>query len=115
MQGGGCANTGEIMGVVQHEFGHGITERHPRRSQGTQGIGEGNSDILANLMTLESIIGRGFYLNHCTTGIRELAEQPALPGGRGRPGDPRRRAGHRRVPLGRDAVLISPTDRPRGG
>ncbi len=67
--GGGCANTGEIQGVVHHEFGHGITEEI-LGNQGTQGIGEGNSDILANYMTGESIIGRGFYEGVCTSGIR---------------------------------------------
>lgn len=67
--GGGCGNTGEIMGVVHHEFCHGITE-DLLGNQGTQGIGEGNSDIISNLMTGESIIGRGFYLGNCVTGIR---------------------------------------------
>lgn len=67
--GGGCANTGEIQGVVHHEFCHGITEEI-LGNQGTQGIGEGNSDILANYITGESIIGRGFYQGVCTSGIR---------------------------------------------
>ncbi len=67
--GGGCANTGQIQGVVHHEFGHGITNTL-LGSQGNEGIGEGNSDIIANLLTQESIIGRGFYLNNCTSGIR---------------------------------------------
>ncbi len=67
--GGGCGNTGEIMGVVHHEFCHGITE-NLLGNQGTQGIGEGNSDVLSNLMTGDPIIGRGFYLNNCTSGIR---------------------------------------------
>lgn len=67
--GAGCANTGEIQGVVYHEYGHGITE-HILGDQGTQGIGEGNSDIIANYITGESIIGRGFYIDNCVTGIR---------------------------------------------
>jgi Zn-dependent metalloprotease len=67
--GGGCANTGEIMGVVQHEFCHGITNAIIG-SQGSQGIGEGNSDVLSNYLTHDPIIGRGFYLNNCTSGIR---------------------------------------------
>jgi Zn-dependent metalloprotease len=67
--GGGCANTGEIMGVVHHEFCHGITDAI-LGSQGTQGIGEGNSDVISNYMTHDPIIGRGFYLNNCTSGIR---------------------------------------------
>ncbi len=68
-EGGGCANTGEIQGVVHHEFGHGV-QAAILGWQGDQGLGEGNSDVLANLMTQESIIGRGFYLGNCTSGIR---------------------------------------------
>lgn len=67
-QGGGCANTGEIQGVVHHEFGHGI-QNSLIGGQGSQGLGEGNSDVMANILTQESIIGRGFNLN-CVSGIR---------------------------------------------
>ncbi|MBD3235110.1 MAG: T9SS type A sorting domain-containing protein [Candidatus Eisenbacteria bacterium] len=69
-EGGGCANTGQIQGVVHHEFGHGI-QHTILGSQGNEGLGEGNSDIIANLMTQESIIGRGFYLDVCGSGIRD--------------------------------------------
>lgn len=69
-EGGGCANTGEIAGVVYHEFCHGITNAIIG-GQGSEGIGEGNSDILSNYMLMESIIGRGFYLNQCSSGIRD--------------------------------------------
>jgi len=68
-EGGGCGNTGEIMGVVHHEFGHGV-QNALIGGQGNEGLGEGNSDVLANHMTMESIIGRGFYLNNCSGGIR---------------------------------------------
>jgi len=67
--GGGFANTGEIQGVVHHEFGHGI-QWSILGAQGNEGLGEGNSDIIANLMTQESIIGRGFYQDNCSSGIR---------------------------------------------
>lgn len=77
-QGGGCGNTGEIMGVVQHEFGHGV-QNAILGFQGNEGLGEGNGDVLANLMTLESIIGRGFYLNNCTSGIRNSANTLQYP------------------------------------
>ncbi|MBU1949169.1 MAG: hypothetical protein KJ927_10690 [Candidatus Eisenbacteria bacterium] len=70
IEGGGCANTGEIQGVVHHEFGHGI-QYTILGSQGNEGLGEGNGDIIATLMTGESIIGRGFYLNQCGSGIRD--------------------------------------------
>ena len=64
------ANTGEIQGVVHHEFGHGI-QWSILGAQGNEGLGEGNSDIMANLMTQESIIGRGFFTGNCTSGIRD--------------------------------------------
>ncbi len=68
-QSGGCANTGEIQGVVHHEYGHGV-QASLIGGQGNQGLGEGNSDVLANILTQESIIGRGFNLN-CSTGLRD--------------------------------------------
>ncbi len=68
-EGGGCANTGEIQGVPHHEFTHGIQD-YILGSQGNEGLGEGNSDVTSNLLTQESIIGRGFYLGNCTSGIR---------------------------------------------
>ncbi len=67
--GGGYGNTGEMQGVVHHEFGHGI-QASILGSQGNEGLGEGNSDIMSNFMTQESIIGRGFYQGNCTSGIR---------------------------------------------
>jgi hypothetical protein len=68
--GGGCSNTGEIAGVVHHEFGHGVQD-DLIGGQGGQGLGEGNADVLANLITEESIIGRGFFAGNCTDGIRD--------------------------------------------
>ncbi len=77
-EGGGCANTGEIQGVVHHEFGHGIQD-HILGWQGDQGLGEGNSDIMSNLITQESIIARGFYLGNCTSGIRNSLNNLTYP------------------------------------
>jgi len=68
-EGGGCANTGEIQGIVHHEFGHGVQD-DLLGTQGSQGLGEGNGDFLANLITQESWGGRGFFLGTCTTGPR---------------------------------------------
>jgi len=67
--GSGYANTGEIQGVVHHEFTHGIQD-YILGWQGDEGLGEGNSDVLNNLMSNESIIGRGFYQGNCVSGIR---------------------------------------------
>jgi hypothetical protein len=66
---GGCANTGEIQSVVHHEYGHGV-QHDLIGGQGEEGCGEGNADVLANFMTDEATIGRGFYLNSCAEGIR---------------------------------------------
>ena len=56
----GCANSGTMMDVVAHEYGHGI-QQAILGDQGTQGLGEGNGDVTAFLFTMSSIIGRGFY------------------------------------------------------
>jgi Zn-dependent metalloprotease len=69
-EGDGCANTGRIQGVAEHEYGHGVQEALIGW-QGEEGLGEGNGDVLANLLTQESIIGRGFYLFDCENGIRD--------------------------------------------
>ena len=68
-EGGGCANTGELQGVVHHEFGHGV-QAAILGYQGEEGLGEGNGDIIANYITDEAIIGRGFNLGQCVSGIR---------------------------------------------
>ncbi|MBD3335249.1 MAG: hypothetical protein GF355_07005 [Candidatus Eisenbacteria bacterium] len=67
--GADCANTGEIQSIVHHEFGHGIQHRI-LGWQGSQGLGEGNSDFMANLMTRESILGIGFCQDECGYGMR---------------------------------------------
>ena len=100
--GDGCANTGQIMDVVHHEFGHGV-QNAILGSQGSEGLGEGNGDILGNLMTMSPIVGRGFYLNNCTTGIRNSQNSLRYPQDVVGQADPQRRAGHCRLPMGRDA------------
>jgi hypothetical protein len=65
-----CANTGEIMSITCHEYGHGITN-YIIGGQGTEGIGEGNSDVLANFITMESTIARGYLLDQCASWIRD--------------------------------------------
>ncbi len=68
--GNGYANTGELQQVVQHEFGHGVQDAIMGGWQGNEGLGEGNSDILGNLITQDPVIGRGFFLGDCSGGIR---------------------------------------------
>jgi len=66
----GCANTGELQQVVHHEYGHGV-QAVIIGGQGNEGLGEGNADILGNLITQDSVIGRGFTLGNCAGGIRD--------------------------------------------
>ncbi len=69
-EGGGCGNTGTISDVMAHEYGHGI-QHSLLGSQGSEGCGEGNGDIAGSFMIDDTVIGRGFYLNNCTSGIRD--------------------------------------------
>lgn len=68
--GNGCAATGEIQSVVIHELGHGV-QTAVIGGQGEQGLGEGNADALANLITNDSVIGRGFWTGQCDIGVRD--------------------------------------------
>lgn len=77
--GGSCANTGELQQVVHHEFGHGV-QAAILGYQGDEGLGEGNGDILGNLMTQDPIIGRGFYSGNCVSGIRNSDNNLSYPG-----------------------------------
>jgi hypothetical protein len=63
-------NTGRMGDVVYHEYGHGITDFLYGPYDPPSDLHEGNSDFVANLLTRESIIGLGYYLNNCTSGIR---------------------------------------------
>jgi len=67
------ANTGELGNVIYHEFGHGVTQAVYARNgvPGPPGdLNEGNSDVLANFLDRNSVIGLGFFLSTCTSGIR---------------------------------------------
>ncbi len=66
---GGCGNTGRIGDVVAHEFGHCI-QFNLIGDQGEEGLGEGNSDIAGTFMVDDPVIGRGFSLDNCASGIR---------------------------------------------
>ncbi len=71
-------NTGEIQGVVQHEFGHGVQD-FIVGWQGNEGLGEGNGDILACLMTQDPALGRGFFVDNCVSGIRSAENNLVYP------------------------------------
>jgi hypothetical protein len=83
--GGGCANTGEIAGVFDHEWGHGMDDNDANPT--VSNPGEGIADIYAYLRLGDSCIGRGFapgdktclgaYGDPCIdcTGIRDIDYQ----------------------------------------
>jgi len=70
LAGGSYANTARIGDVVYHEYGHGCVDWTWGGSGPPSDLHEGNSDIIANLITKYSIIGYGFYASHCAYGIR---------------------------------------------
>ncbi len=59
--GGGCANTGELAGVYDHEWGHGMDDNDANPSIAGPS-GEGIADLYAALRLNTSCIGRGFRL-----------------------------------------------------
>ncbi len=65
---GVCANTGQIAGVFDHEWGHGMDDNDV---VGTipgsgQGGGEGMADVYAALRLNMGCVGRGFFTNGMT-------------------------------------------------
>ncbi|KAL3784103.1 hypothetical protein HJC23_012735 [Cyclotella cryptica] len=79
--GGGCRNTGEIAGVFDHEWGHGL-DNNDVTGQIANPSGEGIADLYAALRLNDSCIGRGFFQsgvcsgngNPCVTctGVRDI-------------------------------------------
>ena len=55
-----CSNTGEIAGVLNHEWGHGLDDNDAVPTISSPG--EGIADIFAGLWLDDSCIARGFYL-----------------------------------------------------
>ena len=60
-----CANTGQLAGVFDHEWGHGMDDNDVNGSipGSSQGGGEGMADIYAALRLNQSCVGRGFFLD----------------------------------------------------
>ena len=78
--GGGCFNTGEIAGVFDHEWGHGIDDNDVVPTIASPS-GEGIADIYTMLRLNDSCIGRNFRATVCTgfgdpcltcTGVRDV-------------------------------------------
>jgi subtilisin-like proprotein convertase family protein len=92
--GGGCRNTGEIAGVLIHEWGHGMDAND---GGGMDNPSEAYADITAFMSTHVSCIGRGVYqASNCSgygdaclncTGVRDqdwaqrVSNTPATPAG----------------------------------
>ena len=78
--GSGCANTGEIADVMQHEWGHGLDQNTKSGSIGDAAKGEAVADGIALLLTHDQCIGPGFFPSGsggetatCPTAVRDLA------------------------------------------
>jgi hypothetical protein len=78
--GGGCFNTGEIAGVFDHEWGHGLDDNDAVPTIASPS-GEGIADIYTALRLNTSCIGRNFRSTNCTgfgdpcldcTGVRDI-------------------------------------------
>ncbi|MEM1206260.1 MAG: PepSY domain-containing protein, partial [Acidobacteriota bacterium] len=78
--GGGCANTGEIAGVFDHEWGHGMDDNDAVPTIASPS-GEGIADIYTALRLNDSCIGRNFRTTVCAgngdpcltcTGVRDI-------------------------------------------
>ena len=78
--GGGCNNTGEIAGVFDHEWGHGLDDNDAVPTIAGPS-GEGIADIYAALRLNTSCIGRNFRATVCggfgdpcltCTGVRDI-------------------------------------------
>jgi len=67
----GCGNTGQMGSVVAHEMGHGIQDWATGGGQGPEGLGEGNGDITSTFMVDSHVIGFGFNLDVCDSGLRD--------------------------------------------
>ena len=58
--GGGCRNTGELAGVFDHEWGHGMDDNDANGA--ISNSGEGYADIAAIYRYQDSCVGHGFFL-----------------------------------------------------
>ena len=68
-EGGGCPNSAHLGDVIAHEYGHGIQYSLGLPTQ-TQGMHEGNADIIATYMTDSPRIGPGWSLGNCAGELR---------------------------------------------
>jgi MYXO-CTERM domain-containing protein len=77
ISGGGCNNSGRILDVNYHEWGHGQHYYLAETSYLDGAIGEGCSDVVAFLHTRDATIAPGF--NTDGSGIRNVARDQVYP------------------------------------
>jgi len=58
-QGSGCGNMGEVAGIIDHEWGHGVDDND--NNPNISNPGEGIPDVYAALLLDTSCVGRGFF------------------------------------------------------
>ncbi|HKQ63299.1 MAG TPA: fibronectin type III domain-containing protein [Candidatus Polarisedimenticolaceae bacterium] len=63
--GNGCGNTGELGGVLNHEYGHGLDQND---GGGFDNTSEAYGDVVAILQEHRSCTGRGFYQSATCSG-----------------------------------------------
>ncbi|MFO0834977.1 MAG: GC-type dockerin domain-anchored protein [Phycisphaerales bacterium] len=73
--GGGCSNTA-YGDVVWHEYGHHVVAC---AGSSQDQYGEGYGDLLGVVISDDPILGYGFYLNVCNSGIRTAANNHQYP------------------------------------
>lgn len=75
--GSGCNNTGELLDVNFHEWGHGLHAYAAGTFSVDGSVGEGAADTVAFLYTADSVMARGFMTDG--SGIREVASNRVYP------------------------------------
>ena len=69
-----CENTGKITDVVYHEYGHAINGNRYNSGTGmwNGALNEGFADIWAFTITLDPVLGIGFYQNNPNGYVRRF-------------------------------------------
>jgi hypothetical protein len=64
--GGGCPNSGELVGLGLHEYGHGLDANDGNGSSPDAASGESYGDFTYALQIHDSCVGAGFYSMNCS-------------------------------------------------
>ncbi len=75
--GSGCNNTGELLDVNFHEWGHGMHAYAANTFSVDGSVGEGAADTVAFLFTDDAVMARGFMTDG--SGIREVSANRVYP------------------------------------